>query len=243
MDNAVKLEVWGDYASFNRPEMKVERVSYEVMTPSAARGILEAIYWKPQMRWVVDAIHVLRPIRLTSLRRNEIAVKISTQLVERAMKGGAGDLGIDVGNPRIRAQRAAIILRDVRYGIEAHVEVLEPDRTPGSGNGNSLAKHLEMFRRRASRGQCFHHPYLGTREFPAEWALVESFGACPEELRGERDLGLMLHDILFEPDPKGKVVESHRGIRCSATPRFFLARMLDGVIGVPPLVGSPGGPS
>lgn len=243
MENAVKLEVWGDYASFNRPEMKVERVSYEVMTPSAARGVLEAIYWKPQMRWVVDAIHVLRPIRLTSLRRNELSEKISAQLVERAMKAGAGDLGTDVGDPRVRAQRAALILRDVRYGIKAHVEVLEPDRTGGRENGNPLAKHLEMFRRRASRGQCFHHPYLGTREFPAEWVLVESFGACPEELRGERDLGMMLHDILFEPDPKGRVVESHCGMRCSATPRFFSARMVDGVIAVPPLAVSPEVPS
>lgn len=240
METAVKLEVWGDYASFNRPEMKVERVSYEAMTPSAARGILEAIYWKPQMRWVVDAIHVLRPIRLTSLRRNEVSQKISAQLVQSAMKGGSGDLGIDVGDPRVRAQRAALILRDVRYGIEAHVEVLAPDRAEGRENDNPLAKHLEMFRRRASRGQCFHHAYLGTREFPAEWALVESFGTCPEELRGERDLGLMLHDLLFEPDPKGKVIESHRGTRCSATPRFFSARMVDGVIAVPPLVVSPG---
>lgn len=238
MENAVKLEVWGDYASFNRPEMKVERVSYEVMTPSAARGILEAIYWKPQMRWVVDAIHVLRPIRLTSLRRNELAEKISAQRVAKAMKEGTGVLSIDIAS--VRAQRAAIILRDVRYGIEAHVEVLAPDRTDGRENGNPLAKHLEMFRRRASRGQCFHHPYLGTREFPGEWALVESFGPYPEELRGERDLGLMLHDIRFEADPEGTVVESHRGTRCSATPRFFAARLLDGVLAVPPLAVSPG---
>lgn len=235
MGNSVKLEVWGDYASFNRPEMKVERVSYEVMTPSAARGILEAIYWKPEMRWVIDAIHVLRPIRFTSVRRNEVSRKISAAHVKRAMASRAGPpLGIEVGDPTVRVQRAALVLRDVRYGIEAHVEVLRPERVDGRANSDSLAKHLEMFKRRAARGQYFHHPYLGTREFPAEWELVERFAACPAELLGERDLGLMLHDVVFKPDPEGSVIESSRGTRCSAQPRFFAARMRDGVIAVPP---------
>ena len=121
----VKLLIRGDYASFNRPEMKVERVSYDVITPSAARGILEAIYWKPEMRWVVDKLHVINPFRFTHLRRNEVACKISARNITSAMKNGNGDLGIAVEDHR--QQRAAIILKDVRYGIEAHVEVLKPE--------------------------------------------------------------------------------------------------------------------
>lgn len=235
MDNAVKLEVWGDLASFNRPEMKVERVSYEVMTPSAARGVLEAIYWKPEMRWRVDEIRVLRPIRFTHVRRNEVLAKIPERSIAAAMKSGSGVLGLAVDDRAIRAQRAGMLLRNVRYGIVAHVEVLEPDTVDGRGNANSLAKHLEMFRRRARRGQCFHHPYLGAREFPAEFALVDDFSPCPAELAGERDLGWVLLDIDFVPDVKGTVVEAHRGVRCAPVPHFFQARMRDGVIRVPPL--------
>jgi CRISPR-associated protein Cas5d len=227
----VKLEVWGDLAAFNRPEMKVERVSYDVMTPSAARGILEAIYWKPEMRWVIDAIHVLAPIRFTHVRRNEVSsvipVKGATG-VQQAMKTGTGILGLDI--QRARQQRAAMVLRDVRYGIAAHVDVVD------AGNGASPeAKHLEMFKRRAARGQYFHHPYLGVREFPAYFRLVEAFPDAPEELRGERPLGYVLHDIEYVESPTGKVIESNRGRRLDATPRFFHATLVDGVLKVPPL--------
>jgi len=135
MGYGVRLKVWGDYASFNRPEMKVERVSYDAMTPSAARGILEAIYWKPQMRWVVDRIHVLRPIQFTHVRRNEISSKIPVKGktgVTAAMKDGEGNFSMSVVDNR--QQRAAMILRDVCYGIEAHVEVIAPDRaSPNPG--------------------------------------------------------------------------------------------------------------
>ena len=228
----IKLEVWGDYAAFNRPEMKVERVSYDVMTPSAARGLLEAIYWKPEMRWVVDAIHVLHPIHFTQVRRNEISETIPVKGpsgVRKAISEGKGRLGLNVSDAR--QQRAALVLRDVRYGIEAHVEL------PSAAEGRSPeAKHLEMFKRRAARGQYFHHPYLGVREFPAEFRLVERFSDPPDDLRGERTLGYMLNDVEYTPSEQGGVIEAHRGLRVAATPRFFQAVMRDGVIRVPPLV-------
>jgi CRISPR-associated protein Cas5d len=228
----VKLLVWGDLAAFNRPEMKVERVSYDVMTPSAARGILEAIYWKPGMRWVVDRIHVLAPIRFTHVRRNEIASKIPVKGktgVQAAMRSGSGRLGLAVDQDR--QQRAAMLLRDVRYGIAAHLEVLRPNGSPADG----AAKHIAMFRRRAERGQYFHHPYLGCREFPAFFSLVDAFEDPPPELKGDKDLGFVLHDIEYEPDRKGSVVESSEGKRLRATPRFFRATLRDGVLEVPAL--------
>jgi CRISPR-associated protein Cas5d len=236
MSYGIKLKTWGEYAAFNRPEMKVERVSYDAITPSAARGILEAIYWKPQMRWVIDRLHVLEPIRFTHIRRNEISSKIPVKGptgVEAAMRRGEASLGIAVEEQR--QQRAAMVLREVRYGIEAHVEVLDATDPAGSTLEKPEAKHLEAFKRRAKKGQYFHHPYLGCREFPASFELAESFPPCPEELRGERDLGFMLHDIVFVPDSKGKVVESNTGKTLRAEPRFFRAQMRDGVIQVPPI--------
>lgn len=226
----IKIEVWGDYASFNRPEMKVERVSYDVMTPSAARGILEAIYWKPEMRWVVDEIRVLAPIRFLNLRRNEVAGTISTRNAA-GKSGGQGPLGINVAEQR--QQRAATILRDVRYGISAHIEVIDAGETKAPE-----AKHLEMFKRRAVRGQYFHHPYLGTREFPASFTLVDEFSEPhPELSEGDqpKDLGYMLLDIEYSESPKGTIVESNRGRRLDATPHFFRASMKNGVIRVPPI--------
>lgn len=230
----VRLEVWGDYASFNRPEMKVERVSYEVMTPSAARGILEAIYWKPQFRWVVDRVRVLAPIAFTHVRRNEIDSTILASKVSAAICGQPDGLGIAIEEHR--QQRAAMILRDVRYGIEAHVEVLDATERGGEALVHPEGKHLDAFKRRAGKGQYFHHPYLGCREFPANFRLLdddEEFPAPPPELSGERDLGFMLCDISFEPDDNGKIVESNCGRRLRATPRFFHAWMRDGVIDIP----------
>ncbi|HMO50370.1 MAG TPA: type I-C CRISPR-associated protein Cas5c [Kiritimatiellia bacterium] len=229
MAYGVKLLVWGDYASFNRPEMKVERVSYDVMTPSAARGVLEAIYWKPEMRWVVDEIHVLNPIRFTSIRRNEVKSKIPMKAVSTAMNAGIGDLGLDISDSSNRAQRAAMILRDVKYGIAAHVDVLShngPETKPE-------AKHLDQFNRRAAKGQYHHHPYLGTREFPAHFQLVDFFPACPDEFKDEEKLGYMLHDICYIPDPKGNIIEAHKGRRLRAEPRFFNAVMRKGIISIP----------
>ena len=217
MAYGIKLLVWGDFACFSRPEMKVERVSYDVMTPSAARGILDAIYWKPSLKWVIDKIHVLSPISFTHVRRNEISCKISKT-------GYKKNPGIDV--TANRQQRASMILKDVRYGIEAHFEFLGDE-------DNNEGKHLDIFNRRAKKGQCFHHPYLGTREFFANFAWTEDIPKCPEELSGEKYLGFMLHDIIFTPDKKGKIVESNQGLRLSAEPRFFRAVMKNGIIDVP----------
>ncbi len=235
MGYGIKLEVWGDYASFNRPEMKVERVSYDFITPSAARGILEAIYWKPQMRWIVDRLHVLAPIRFTQIRRNELDQKIPAKNVEAARKKGTGSLGIFIEEHR--QQRASRILKDVRYGIEAHVEVLTPAVDGGETLDHPEAKHLETFKRRAAKGQYFHHPYLGCREFPANFRLVENgeqFLPPPSDLMGERDFGYMLWDVEYEVDRGGTVVESNRGRRLVARARFFRAIMRDGVVKVPP---------
>lgn len=236
MSYGIKLLVWGDYACFTRPEMKVERVSYDIITPSAARGILEAIYWKPEMRWVVDRIHVINPIRKTHVRRNEIASTIPVKGktgVMNAMKTGVGNLGIAVD--RDRQQRAAMILRDVRFGLEAHVELVGGEDTP-----SQVAKHLEMFKRRAARGQYFHHPYMGNREFPVSFDLVDDFPDSSYASVEEHDLGLMLNDIQFSPDKKGPIVRSNDGQRVRAVPQFFAAVMKNGVVDIP-TIPQPGG--
>lgn len=218
MPYGIKLHVWGDNACFTRPEMKVERVSYDVITPSAARGILEAIHWKPAIHWVVDKIHVLEPISFESIRRNEVASKISARKVSSAMKKGTTDnLYMLSDDGKERQQRAATILRRVGYVIEAHF-VLTEKATADDNEG----KHLDIFNRRARKGQCFHHPYMGTREFPAQFSLLEK-GAWPTsnlpENARDRDFGWMLHDIDFSNNN---------------TPRFFRAVMEGGAIEVPP---------
>jgi CRISPR-associated protein Cas5d len=211
----VRLHVWGDYACFTRPEMKVERVSYDVMTPSAARGILEAIHWKPAIQWHVTRIHVLRPIRFQSIRRNEVGAKASAANAASAMKRGTTEgLGIIVDENR--QQRAALVLADVSYVIEAYFTMTER-----AGTDDTPAKHIAMFNRRAAQGQCFHRPCLGTREFPAEFALLDPADPLPATslTEGDRDFGWMLHDIDFR---RGNVS------------RFFRAEMKDGAIDVPP---------
>jgi len=216
MSFGVKLHIWGDYACFTRPEMKVERVSYDVITPSAARGVLEAVHWKPAIRWVVDTIHVLNPIRFTSIRRNEVGAKIPAGSVKSAMRrGDTNGLGLAVDDNR--QQRAATVLVNPAYLIEAHFEL-----TDKAGEGDTAAKHIAMFNRRAAAGQCFHRPYLGTREFAANFALAEAdlpASTLPGDQRN-RDLGWMLHDI------------DHAN---EHTPYFFRAALVDGVMTVPPL--------
>ncbi len=215
MPYGVRLHVWGDFACFTRPEMKVERVSYDVMTPSAARGVLDAIHWKPGVRWAIDRIHVLRPIRFESFRRNELGGKVSVSNVRKAMRGATAE-GLHTYVGEYRQQRASTLLRDVAYVIEAHFEFTDAGRRQGDEG-----KHLSMFNRRASKGQCFHRPYLGTREFAADFALVEGempASTLPPEQRN-RDLGWMLHDI-------------DHGNREA---RFFRAQLRDGVVEVPPL--------
>lgn len=225
MPAAIRLHVWGDLACFTRPEMKVERVSYDAITPSAARGILEAIYWKPEIRWRVLRLHVMKPIRFTSLRRNEVASKIPARSVAEAVNGGRGHLGLYVEDDR--QQRAATMLRDVAYVIEARFDIV--------GGEDNAGKHLDQFNRRARDGRCFHRPYLGCREFPAEFALIESDATFPEgELAGagERDLGWMLDDMEYIPDPNGPILDGNRGKRWRAEARFYPAIMVNGVIDV-----------
>lgn len=209
--NRVALRVWGDFACFTRPEMKVERVSYDVITPSAARGLLESIYWKPQIVWVIDQIHVLKPIRFTNVRRNELGtVGPSERTIKPYMNGGkSGPLSQVIEDDR--QQRAATLLQDVDYLIKAHYEVLGGNEPP--------QKHYEMFKRRASKGQCFQQPYLGCREFVANFSWHDGDPpSVDSSLVGERDLGFMLHDIDFNN---------------AMTPHFFRASMTDGVIDVP----------
>lgn len=208
MSYGISLKIWGDYACFTRPEMKVERVSYDVITPSAARGILEAIYWKPTIVWAIDRIHVLNPIRFGNIRRNELAGKLASGTVKKAMNDGRSPVEVFIEDKR--QQRAAMVLRDVAYVIEAHFAF--------TGNeDNNSAKHKEIFDRRAAKGQCFHHPYLGCREFPARFEAVP--GEIPKStITGVKDLGWMLHDIDFEKEMEAK---------------FFRAVMRNGIIEVP----------
>lgn len=215
MSYGVRLHVWGERACFTRPEMKVERVSYDVITPSAARGILEAIHWKPAIRWHIDRIHVLKPIRFESIRRNEVGGKLSAASVAKAMKAGT-TAGLATYVDEDRQQRAATVLRDVGYVVEAHF-----DLTLRAGTDDSVGKHLDIFNRRARKGQCFHAPCLGVREFPADFRLLEEGDSLPEtdgNREADKDLGWMLHDIDFA-----------NGME----PRFFRARIEAGVVEVP----------
>ena len=209
----ISLEVWGEFACFSRPEMKVERVSYDMMTPSAARGLLEAIYWHPGLRYVIDRIQVCAPIRTMNLRRNEVKATISARAARTVMERGRGELYL--ATPEEIQQRAALLLRDVRYVIDAHFNITDK-AAPGDNSG----KFQDILKRRISRGQFYHQPCFGCREFPAQFKQCTERPPCPEELRGERDLGYMLWDMDYsDPD--------------NITPLFFRARLVDGVLTVP----------
>jgi len=206
------LEVAGPFACFTRPEMKVERVSYDVMTPSAARSIFEAILWKPAIRWQVHRIEVLKPIRWINLRRNEVSAVVSTRNVQQAMSAGSGQLALYIEDER--QQRAGYFLRDVAYRIHA-------DLSLAPGCNEPLMKYTEMFARRATKGQCVNQPYLGCREFAAAFSLVMPDAPAATPIGDTRELGWMLHDLDFThpTDPQ---------------PRFFNAKIVAGVIEVPP---------
>lgn len=209
----IRLEVWGEYALFTRPEMKTERVSYDVMTPSAARGILEGIFWHPGLRWIVDRIYVRAPVRFTNIRRNEVKSIISAKKVHTEMERGSGELFLSASEDI--QQRAAMLLRDVHYVIDAHFEMTDraaPCDNPG--------KFQDIMKRRITHGQCYHQPYFGCREFPARFALCENIPPCPDELKGRRELGYMLWDMDYS-DPK------------EPQPLFFRAALQDGVLSVP----------
>ncbi len=212
---SVKVEVWGEYALFSRPELKVERYSYDVMTPSAARGLLEAIYWHPGLVWRIDRIYVLNRIAFTGVRRNEVKSKISGRNVSAVMSGGGGELYIATSDDI--QQRAATVLRDVHYVIEAHFELTDK-AAPGDNEG----KFCDIMRRRLEKGQCYHQPCFGCREFPASFRKWEGGEIVTAYSNEEKDLGIMLYDLDYS-DPE------------NITPLFFRAKLQNGVLNVPPL--------
>lgn len=212
----IQVEVWGDYACFTRPEMKTERVSYDVMTPSAARGLLESIYWHPGLRWVIECIHVCSPIRFTNIRRNEVKDVISARAVKSVMEKGKGIDELYLATTESIQQRAAMVLKDVHYVIDAHFDV-----TDKAAPGDNPGKFQDIIKRRLERGQCYSMPYFGTREFAAHFARCTELLPCPEELLGERDLGWMLWDMDYT-DPQ------------DIKPKFFRAKLVDGAMDVPP---------
>ncbi|HBL28563.1 MAG TPA: type I-C CRISPR-associated protein Cas5 [Acidobacteria bacterium] len=204
----LRLRACGPFACFTRPELKVERVSYPVLTPSAARGLLEAVLWKPAITWRIERIHVLKPIRFVAFRRNEVSTRAAAPPLAVVRDGGpvAPYFADDD-----RAQRNTLALRDVDYLVDARFEL-----TDRAGPGDNVAKFVDMFERRVERGQCFHQPYLGCREFAAE---IHPAPERPEPVDDSRDLGLMLWDIEYSPRRN--------------RPLFFTARLDHGVLEVP----------
>ena len=210
MSQGIQVEVWGDYALFTRPELKVERVSYDVMTPSAARGLIEAIYWHPGMRWHIDRIHVLNPIAFTTIRRNEVKDKILASNVRTVMMGTDKPLALYTGESI--QQRASMVLTDVHYVIDAHFTM-----TDKANDSDNPGKFIDIARRRLERGQCYHQPCFGCREFPARFRPWPG-GAVPA-IDETRSLGLMLYDMDYS-DPR------------NIQPTFFRAELVNGVLEV-----------
>jgi CRISPR-associated protein Cas5d len=202
-----KVEICGEYALFSRPELKVERVSYEVITPSAARGILEAVMWKPAIKYVIDEIAVCSAVKFENIRRNEVDFK-------------AGDFNPKSAAER-RVQRASMVLKDVHYVVTAHFVM-----TDNAGEGDNEGKFCDMIRRRLEKGQNFHTPYLGVREFPAKLRVIGDGDDMPEPVNETRSLGLMLYDLDYvtEKDKKGNVTVKE------FIPQYFMAEMVNGVI-------------
>jgi CRISPR-associated protein Cas5d len=207
--NDLRLKVWGRNACFTRPEMKVERVSYDVMTPSAARGILEAILWKPAIRWKVIQIDVLNPIKWESVRRNEVGAVMSPR-----------SNCIYVDDPKTRQQRAGLFLREVAYIIHTYFEL-----TSKATSADTIVKFQEMFLRRAEKGQCFHRPYLGCREFAAEFEVFTNGKPLPEPIAETRDLGWMLYDIYHDNSSDRS---SQHFCNDNCRPSFFRASLNNG---------------
>jgi len=215
MGYGIKFKVFGDYACFTRPEMKVERVSYDVITPSAARGIIEAIYWKPAIRWIIDKIHVMNEIKFTNIRRNEVSEKVPKFSIQKVVNGNYSNLYQDTS--KYRQQRASMILKDACYIIEAHFEM-----TDKSGEEDTIEKHYNIALRRLRKGQCYFQPYLGTREFAASFQLIEDeISPGFYDGKGEIDLGWVLWDIDFKND---------------MSPIFYRTLMKDGIIEVKDLL-------
>lgn len=216
MGYGIRVRISGPRACFTRPEMHVERTSYDVITPSAARGVLEAVYWKPAIRWVIDRIEVLNPIAFETIRRNEVASKVSYKAARAAYTSGKGSIGIDATDDR--QQRNTLYLKDVDYLVDAHFELV-PER---AGESDTEAKHYNIALRRLRRGQCFNQPYMGCREFPAQVELVEVGDPIPRSYYANEethDLGYMLYDMAFADGKNPK-------------PMFYRAVMHKGVIDV-----------
>jgi CRISPR-associated protein Cas5d len=213
MPQTLVIEVSGDFACFTRPEMKVERVSYDVMTPSAARAIFEAIFWKPAIKWQVSKIEVLNPIQWASVRRNEVGAVVPSGSVKQAMNSGKGTLGICIEDDR--QQRASLLLRDVRYRIFAEL-LFDQSKDQESEYG----KYLAMFERRVGKGQCFNQPYLGCREFSCSFRPIYDLATESSPISESRSLGWMLYDMDYT---NGKTPH----------PKFFNANLHMGVINVP----------
>lgn len=211
MGIGVKVRVWGNYALFSRPELKVERCSYDVMTPSAARGILEAVYWHPGMRWVIDKIHVVKPVQFTSVRRNEVKSKVLASSVLQNYNGA--DKPLYISTKADIVQRASLLLKDVEYVIEAHFEM-----TDRANETDNPGKFKDIIMRRLRRGECFHMPYFGCREFPANFCLCEEaeIRTAYDDVK-EKDLGFMLYDMDYSD-------------RNHIQPMFFRAVMKRGVL-------------
>lgn len=210
---SIFLEVWGDYALFTRPEMKVERVSYDVMTPSAARGLIESIYWHPGLIWRIDRIRVCAPIRFSNLRRNEVKSTISARTARTVMERGSGEFYLSTSEDI--QQRAALLLRDIHYVIEAHFEMTEK-----AVSSDNPGKFQDIATRRIQKGQFYHQPYFGCREFPAQFRMCKEIPPCPPELEGEKDLGWMLWDMDYS-NPE------------NIQPLFFRGKLKNGVLEVP----------
>jgi CRISPR-associated protein Cas5d len=228
------LEIWGDFACFTRPEMKVERVGYDVITPSAARAIFEAILWKPAIKWHITKIEVLNPIRWISLRRNEVSKIVGAPTKDHLNGISKEPLGFFI--EEFRQQRAGLFLRNVRYRIYAWFEFIppkqrlknvsannngtwadDPEQKQFSQSDETEAKYAAMFERRAKKGQCFHRPYLGCREFACNFRLLENPVELTEQINADRDLGWMLYDLDYtNPD--------------SPKPEFFLAELKNNVV-------------
>lgn len=208
MSYGIRLECWGRYGCFTRPDMKAERVSYDMMTPSAARGLVEAIYWHPGLRYKIDEITVMSPIHFTNIRRNEVNSKISANTVQSAAKNGKNLYLVPSTD---RAQRAATVLKDVHYCISFHF-----DMTEKANATDNPGKFHDILVRRIKKGQCFHQPYFGTREFPANFRFVED-GEDITPYPITQDLGYMLYDMDYSnPD--------------AITPLFFRAKLQNGVL-------------
>jgi CRISPR-associated protein Cas5d len=215
-DKEYCLEVWGDWACFTRPEMKVERVSYDIITPSAARAIFEAIFWKPAIKWQITKIEVLNPIKWTSIRRNEVGAVASPKVKE-----------IIIEEDKNRQQKASLLLKDVRYRLHAQLifiptRLRKNDKKESYSKDENPGKYQGMFERRAAKGQCYTQPYLGTREFTTSFKLIDEkdINNLQEPIKEDKDFGFMLYDMDFSNKENPQ-------------PMFYRPVMKQGVIEVP----------